>query len=88
VITPSVSAWIAVNPPREPAQQRAGVVRLAELLEQRVTVQLSRRQIAEMLIDPLRHEAADDAFAPLRLGALLLKPSRGDIPVVVSSAYI
>ena len=62
--------------------------RLADVLAGRgprvqlLLVELGRRQVPEVLVDPVRHERARDAAVPPRLAAGVLDPLPGDVPVV------
>ena len=48
----------------------------------RLLLQLGRRQVSEMLIEPVGHERARDPRVPPRLGAGVLEPLPRDVPVV------
>ena len=62
--------------------------RLADVLAGRgprvqlLLVELGRRQVPQVLVDPVRHERAGDAAVPPRLAAGILDPLPGDVPVV------
>ena len=45
--------------------------------------ELRRRQVADVLVEPVRHEGAGDALLPPVGGAHLLHPGLRDVPVVV-----
>ena len=57
--------------------------RRGELGEQRLLGQLGRAQVADVLVDPVRHERAGDALVPPGRGADVAHPGLGDVPVVV-----
>ena len=48
----------------------------------RLLLQLGRRQVSEVLIEPVGHERAGDPRVPPRLGAGVLEPPPRDVPVV------
>ena len=53
-----------------------------ELGEQPVFLDLGRRLVAEVLVDPIRHDPADGVVPPPRFGADVAQPRVGDVPVV------
>ena len=53
-----------------------------------VVVELARREVAEVLVDPVRHEAADDAVVPPALAADVGDPGLRRVPVVVDVVVV
>ena len=70
---PAHSVGLAVGPDRELAQQRAGVVDLVDAAKQLVVGELRRAQVADVLVDPVRHQGPDDVLVPQRPGAHLVR---------------
>src|SRR6185312_11879535 len=81
--TPEPAAAEAVCLPGELTQHARGVVGRDHLSVKGVLCKLSRREIAEMLIDPVRDEGGGDALIPPTRLAHILDPRFRDVPVVV-----
>ncbi len=73
---------LAVGLLRELAQQGLCVVDSADALEELVLGKLGRRQIPEVLVDPVRHEGAGDPLLPPGRGPDLIAPGAGRVPVI------
>jgi hypothetical protein len=87
-VAPPASVRRLVLFERERTQDRRRVVRTLHACEERVVAKLSRREIPEMLVDPVRRERARDPVLPPRLGAHPLDPLARDVPVVVDVVVV
>jgi hypothetical protein len=56
--------------------------------EQLVSLELLGREVAEVLVDPIRYERADDTLLPPRLGPHLGNPGLRDVPIVVDVVIV
>src|SRR5215207_9216083 len=56
--------------------------------EEIVLFELLRGEVAEVLVDPVRHERPDDALLPPRVGAHLAYPGLRGVPVVVDVVVV
>src|SRR3712207_7809333 len=70
---------------RSLAEERAAVVRLADTVEDLLLGELPRREVPEVLVDPVRHEGRDDPLVPPRL---LAHPDRKSTRLNSSHANI
>ena len=83
VVGPAARGRLPIAPARELPQTRTGIIVALDEVEHLLLGELGRRQIAEVLVDPVRHERARDPRVPPRLFAHLLHPLPGDVPVVI-----
>ena len=72
-----------VGPDGEVGEQGRRVAGLLHLAPQLVLGQVLRREITEMLVDPVAHVGGGDPGRPPRLGIVVAAPGRRDVPVVV-----
>ena len=75
VVGPAARRRLAVPLVREAPQRRAGVVVAGDHVERLLGVELGRREVADVLVDPVRHEGAGDARLPPRRIAASPPPS-------------
>ena len=74
---------LAVDRAGELAQARAAVLGRARARRAALLGQLRRGEVADVLVEPVRHERAGDALVPPRRRAHVAHPGLGDVPVVV-----
>src|SRR5215216_4705131 len=88
VVAPAGARDLPVGPVGELAQHAGCIFRLLHLREQLVLLELLRGEVAEMLVDPVRHERSDDALLPPGLGSHLAHPCPRGVPVVVDVVVV
>ncbi len=85
---PAGGGGLAVPEPRRLAEPRAAVLVALDEAEQLLLGELRRREVADVLVDPVGHERAGDPVVPPRPCAHLLDPAPGDVPVVVDVVVV
>ena len=85
---PSGCGRLAIPSARPLPQTRAGVGIALHVPEQFLLGELGRREIADVLVDPVGHEGAGDAGVPPGRAAHLGDPGPGDVPVVVDVVVV
>jgi hypothetical protein len=91
VVAPPHGRRVAVAPVGERVEQLAGVAVAADpayLLPQRVLRPLGGAEVAQVLVDPVRREPADDPVVPPRQPRHLLAPGTRGVPVVADVVVI
>jgi hypothetical protein len=88
IVRPAARARLAVAHACELPQPRAGVIIAPNERQHRLRGELGRREVSDVLVDPVRHDRARDAGVPPRLVAHLGDPTPGDIPVVVDVVIV
>ncbi len=73
-VAPARALHLAVGAERELAQDRPAVLGLAQPRVELVLGQVLRRQVAHVLVEPVRREAADDALVPPALARACARP--------------
>ncbi len=81
-VAPADRGRIGVGLCGEGPQYVRAVGRLAHRRVQRIVRELVGGEVAEVLVDPVRHQAAQDPFAPPRGRADVLEPGVAGVPVV------
>src|SRR3954451_8751173 len=64
------------------AQDLLTVVDGQQRVQQPFVTNVGRTEVAEVLVQPIRHESADDVFHPPFLAMNVFHPSCGDVPIV------
>jgi hypothetical protein len=85
---PAAALPRAVRLEREAAEERPGVVRLLRPFEDLVLAKLRRREVPEVLVEPVGHERAHDPLVPPRLRPHPRHPVVRDVPVVVDVVVV
>ena len=83
VVGPAARRRLAVAHECEVAQPRTRVVVCLHDRKHLLLGELRRREVAEVLVQPVGHEGAGDALLPPRQSAHLVDPGQRDVPVVV-----
>ncbi len=82
VVRPPARGRLAIAHARERSKPQPGVLVALHLREHLLLGELGWRQVAEMLVQPVRHERARDPFVPPGKRAHLVDPRLRDVPVV------
>ncbi len=88
VEAPARAVGLAVGLHGEVAEDGSRVVHLVHAPEHLVVGEVAWAQVADVLVDPVRHQRADDVLVPQRAGPHLLEPGGGDVPVVVDVVVV
>ena len=88
VEAPAHALDLAVGLERELAQELAAVLRPAQARQERVLRELGRREVPQVLVEPVGHVGADDPLVPPGLLAHPRDPVVRDVPVVVDVVVV
>src|SRR5829696_925901 len=79
---PSGPRGLSVSLVGELEKDRSCVFGFLDLLKKTILGKLGRREVAEVLVDPVGDVSTGDLLVPPRIGSYLLNPRLGDVPVV------
>ena len=87
-VAPARAVGVAVRPEGELLQELLGVVLLLHAAQELVVLVRLRREVPQVLVDPVRRQRTLDVLVPPVVLTGLVEPRLGDVPVVVDVVVV